>query len=486
MPDFRTPDQVDSTASSFLKSNATDVLVQEGSVPQDIIDAFSQEMGNWYALMEFNDLKTSVTGLLNLVSGTPEYTAFISQLQAALEYTDSEMTARINLEVDNKAADYDLTRNLATSPTTVLRFFSTSSANATIPINTTARTQGDNSIEYKTTMDVSNQPVTLDPASGLYYIDIAAQASIAGIASRVSVNRITALLPPITGFTSVTNIVASSGGTDDESNTDLLNWCLLAERGRELDTINGLKLFALEQTGVEDALAVDASSPLMLRGHGNEVDIYIMGGTDQVQTDTAIYDSVLMGGSIILNKQPANSVSSVSVNGTPLTAGTDYNFVVDEAGFMGSNIAVSNVTFVPGHGPSNGDSVVIQYIYNALVSVVQSQFLVDANWIPNSDILIKEATALMVDIEMTVVNLPSYSLLDVQNRVLTAVQAYFNTLKLGMEADISEVVATVQGVIGVSKVDVPFQKMALVGQTGFSDIVPTQNEYVALNSLTYV
>jgi uncharacterized phage protein gp47/JayE len=448
-----------------------------------MIDTNSQEFGRLYAIQTFLGTMKSIAGLRDLIADTTESQAFRAQLQAALELSDNDFQALIDITVENFAGNYNIFRLPATYSTTILRFFTSSSLPGTIPLGTTARTPGLSSIEYATSIDVLSQPVLYDPNSGLYYIDDPATASIAGSSSKVPVNRVTQLSPPISGFSSVTNIVTSSGGTDRETNSAMLDRCVDSLKGRELDTIGGLEEFVKEQTGVQDAIVIDNSDPLMLRGHGSEVDIYTIVENQQTTTDVVVFNASIMSDSVILNSQPVSSVILVKVNGVPKTPSTDYNFVKDNGGFLGSIRGVDKVQFVAGHVPSDGDTILIEYTYNEAIGNIQSQLESDANNIPNSDILIKEAVEILIDITATITRFQNYSVSQVQANVNATLQTFFNALLLGDDIYSSDIVSAIEGTAGVDHL--VLNKLALAGGTGVSDtIVITKNQYAALNSVT--
>lgn len=483
---LRTTEQVRDALSKFFGANAPSVLVQPGSGPQDNIDTYSQEAGRLYVILTFDNLASSIPGLRDLIADTTESSAFRDQLQEALELTDGDFSDFIDSAVDDFAANYGLTRLPATAATLTLRFYTTALVPGTISLGTTARTPGLNTIEYTTSIDVVSQPVTPDPQTGLYYIDVPAEATIAGTSSRVPINRVTELSPPIAGFTSVTNITASSGGTDEETNEELLDRCVNAMKGRELDTVYGLDQFVRGQAGVEDALVVDTSDPLMTRGSGSEVDIYVIAENQQAATDNVTFESSIMVDSVILNRQPVVAVSQVRVNSVVQVPGADYEFVKDTGGFAGSNIAVDKVRFFSGHIPLDGDAIAVDYVYNSSIGDLQNLFELPENDIPNSDILIKQAVKILVDMEITIVKFSNYSNAQVQANVTTALETFFDALGLDDDVYVSDVVNVIENTDGVDRVNVPFTKMAPVGQVGASDIAVSKNEYARLNSVVFL
>lgn len=484
---LRTTDEVVETLNSFFDTNVPNVLRQEGTVPQDLIDTFSIEFGNLYTITTFVKEASTVPGLRRLISDDSDSVSFREDLATALNKTTDEINDLISRVVDDKAADENLTRKPATSATLVLRFFTTSSFNASIPVGTAARTPGLNSIEYKTTINILNQPPTLDPISGLYYIDVQAQATLPGISSRVPLNRVTDLTPPLTGFSTVTNITSSSGGTDVETDSELLDRILLARRGRELDTIIGLQLFAESQPGVQDALVIDNSDPLLTRGIGNQVDILIMGSNNITVTDTITYNSLTMQGEVVLPKQPVDTITALTVSGIPKTQGVHFNFIKDTGGLSGSVRGQDKIVFTFGNIPLDGEPVLIQYTINQLIADLQTLISSsNENEIPNSDILIREAIDLLIDIRIHITKFPEFSTTEVESSITSGIQSFFDEKLLGQSIFQSDLVRIIEDTSGVDRVDIPFQRLAITPNVGTSDITVEKNQFARLNSLIFV
>lgn len=483
---LRTRDQVLATLNAYFDSNVPNALRIEGTVPQDQIDTNSIEYANLYNLMTMVKEMGTVAGLRRLIATDSDSVAFRADLATAMDMTDDEVNAFISSAVDDKVADEDITRKAATKATLILRFMTPSSFNASIPVGTAARTQGLNSIEYKTTVNILNQPVTLDTVTGLYYIDVAAEATLAETASRVPLNRVTSLTPPLTGFSAVTNVSSSSGGTDTESDSDLLDRYMLAKKSLQLDTIGGLTTLALDQTGVTDALVVDNSDPLMTRGVGSQVDIWIMGDNDTSAQDTITYNSEMMNNEIIIAKQPVQAITFVSVAGNPYTENIHFTFVKDNSGYANSSKGNDKIVFTAGNEPLDGQSVIIQYTYNKLITDVQSVLAEAENKIPNSDILVREAYEVLVDMSIHLTVYTNYSVTDVNASVTTNLTNTYNAKKLANSVYQSDLVNVIENTDGVNRVDLPFALMARTGSVGTSDIITAKNEYARLNSLNFV
>ena len=478
-PQIRALDDVLASMENFYDTNAPTANRQTGSIIQDIIDTSGSEFGNHlYVIMTFVNEKQSVSGLTWMISSDTDAATFRANLATALGMTADETTAFISSAIDEKGSDYNLIRKAATSSTLTLRFATSSSVNANLLSGTTARTSV--GIEYGTTTDVTNQPVIAD-SNGMYHLDAIASATIEGTASQVPVNRVNLLVPPISGFSSVTNITPSSGGTDAETDSDFLARIIQSEKGRNLDTKYGYKNFFAGQTGVSDVYVAVNSDPLMKRGEGAETDIYIMGANDTSASDTLTYDAATMGGAIILNHQPVDSVVSVTQNGVSLVVGTNYTVALDFGGFAGSNKAVDKIILIT---PAvDGDVFVISYIYNELIGNLQTMLTTDENNVVASDILLKEAIDIPVDIEMDVVKSAGYSSSTVNDLLTTAIENYFSGQMLAGGAYEDDIVSIGKATVGVDHIKIPLVKLALGGQVGSADIVAGGNEYVTLGSL---
>jgi hypothetical protein len=319
----------------------------------------------------------------------------------------------------------------------------------------------------------------------LYYIDVASEASLSGASSRVPINRLIVLTPPLSGFVSVTNITPSSGGADEETDETLLNRILTSWKGAQLDTVYGITNLILEQTGILDAMVLDNSSALVTRGVGNQVDAWIVGDSSENTTDTVTYASD-MDGTIYLANQPIESILSVTVGGVVKTEGVDYTVVEDTGSVSGSTIGYDAVVFIAGKYPNDGDSVIISYNYNKMVADIQAILTLPENEITNADILVREAQDILIDITIHIVLFAGYTSTAVQADLTTRLQAFFDALMLGDSVYQSDIINVIENTTGVDRVDVPFTKLAKHGSTGAADIVIASDERAALNDLLFV
>lgn len=488
---LRSFNQVQLSLYNFFQSNNPNVLLKSGAGtgPGDLLDDIGQEFGNGiYVILTFLQEIKSVAGLLRLVSGSSGEAVFLNSLQAALGYSNTQMAVLLQQVVTDKGSDYDLTLNPATSSTLNLRFYTSvyGSGLGSIPQGTTSQTSGVSPIQYGTVTAIVNNPlIGPDPVNGQYYIDSAAQALIPGASSQVPVGAVNQLIPPISGFTSVVNTTASAGGVNQESLRAFLLRIQAAEKGRELGTIPGLESFIGAQAGVQDVFVVDATNPLMTRGDENQVDAWVMGSNDQAATDTVTYYAALMNGAIVMNNQPVVSVTSVVVGAVTQVVGVNYNFVKDTQGFSGSVRGMDSIVWITP--PLDGSVVTINYLFNDLISVLQNLLAITdpSNYLLNSDILIRAAVAVYINITDLVVPTANYSKLQMETGVTTAMESFFDTFLLGAQIYQSDATDVIDGTPGVGHSE-PFVLFAPVGEVGASDQLLGPNQYPVLNTFTFL
>ncbi len=492
---LRTFTQVQEALYTYFQSNNQKVLLASGAGtgPGDLLDDVATEFGNGiYIILTFLQEIKSIAGLQRLTSGDSGEAAFLAALQAALGYTSAQMTALLQQVCTDKGTDYDKTINPATQGTLNLEFYTATfgSGTGSIPQGTTAQTAGLTPIQYKTMIAVNNAPLlgpvtTPGPYFGMYFIDVASQAVNAGSASNVPVGVVNQLIPPISGFTSVTNTTASAGGLNQETLPAFLARVQASEKGRDLGTLGGLESFFGSQDGVEDNLPVDATSSLMTRGDENQVDVWIMGVNDQPATDVVTYTAALMGGSVIMNNQPVTSVTSVLVGAVTQVLGVDYTFAKDIGGFSGSVRGVDSIVWI--NQPADASVVTINYFYNSLISQLQNLISITNpdNYLLNNDILVRQAVQVLINMAIHVVPQANYSATQMQANVIASVEAYFAQFLLAPQLFQNNVIDVIDATTGVGHSE-PFVTFAPVGQTGASDQLLGANQWATVNQITFI
>ncbi|WP_199615557.1 baseplate J/gp47 family protein [Paenibacillus alkalitolerans] len=147
--------------------------------------------------------------------------------------------------LDFRADEHGLIRRAAVKATGTVTF--TGTEGTTIPAGTRVSTASTETVPA--IMFTTDAAVTI--AAGQTTVNVAITAEDAGISGNVATDTIQFLAEPIAGITAVTNAAATTGGTDEENDTDLLSRYLTKVRspsagGNKADYVN----WALEVTGV--------------------------------------------------------------------------------------------------------------------------------------------------------------------------------------------------------------------------------------------
>ena len=479
---MRTIDVIIESITSYIESKNSKVNArQEGQPIKDVvIDAPSQEFGLAYVAEDYVSALASIS-LLRTVLGSATYQ---TQLQDALNMTADQVTAELKRAVDDLANNVDITRDPATFATGTIRLYRTTTGTVHISIGTTVITTGTNPIVFVTTSDISGA-TTYDSVTGLYYIDGGIQAQVAGSSGVVPAGTIQTIFPTLVDVTSCNNLAATFGGYNEETNDSVLDRVEKKWKGRNLNTDAGYYEFVKAIAGISDVLVVDSTSPLMLRAETG-VDIHILGSDLIATVDTINY----VGVDVILQKQPARSISSVvgSIHGA-FTPVTEYTFVEDFGGFANSIYGQDKIQFILA--PTIGETLTISYVYDGKPEEIQDMLTVTyqsgINHVVDTDILIKAGEQVLIDMQIQLTALPGYTLATVKSNVSIAITNYLNTLTLGVDAEQGKVIDIIEEVPGVGVLTIPLAQFHKAGGAGSISVISIDpNEYARAGAITYL
>jgi phage-related baseplate assembly protein len=218
-----------------------------------------------------------------------------------------------------------------------------------------------------------------------YAVEVTVQASAPGSAGNIGQYSLTTANIP--GINNVTNIVAFSGGTDQETDAAFRNRVLATFSGSSVGTSLGYLNAALAVTGVQDAVIIGPGNPLMTRdgtvsetingvltvisqGSGGKVDVVVLGTNDISNVDTYIYldhsndnDPSSPTNNFVLGQIPSNANLSISQKRvTDIANGTLPAQPVDSIIQVTGSVSGSN--FVPytvdGYGRGSGNYQLIK------------------------------------------------------------------------------------------------------------------------------
>ena len=426
-----------------------------------------------------DSLNSSIVSLSDLLS-----------LQNVAQFTSSDMAAI--------AYNYQIVPGPGSPSTVVVSLLSSSppTSDVTIPINFPFSTDPDpqtNAVTFfASTQQVmytaANAANFYDATHRMYRLDVPCACTTTGVATNVGPNSIVNAQRAIGGFQTITNFIGATSGMDPESNQAIANTILIFNLGiGDISTPYGIGLATTQYfPQISDYIVVYGSDPLLIRASvdAGATDLYVVGATSVTAQDTFTYD----GQPWVLLNQPSISVNSVTDGSVTLIQGTDYALVPDLTGpYDGSVQSQDQIQFLPTavNIPSIGDTIIVNYNYNALIGTLQNFFTSPTHEALGRSLLYKQAQQLLVAISGTLTPLPGFNPTVVQANVATAIVAYVNSLSLGEALEQFNLITYIgQNVGAAGGVDnFVLSLFNVAGQTGvLPQITPTEAQYIQTNA----
>lgn len=434
-----------------IRNSSIDTAI--GRVIRDIsIDAPASELVKLYSIYEYLSKAQSIEGFKSILN-TPDLQTTYA---AAFGDTLADFIKRLKTDIDVLVGNWGITRKAATKSVGIARFKGTrNDISVSIPIETVISTATSPAVNFVTTSAYTGFLINYESITGLYYVELPIIALEAGEASNKIANSITVLNSVIPNLIAVSNPLATSGGEDEEQDSVLLDRASISWIGRDIGTIYGYKSFLMSQEGIRDAFVVGPTHPLMTRSIIGAIDIYcLLTSKLQVATQKFSYSNDNFGDKIILDKQPVDSIISIiDANSTTYSIGVDFIFVKDTSAFAESCKARDYISFFSGHEPPIGLTFTITFMYDSKVEETQNLLDSIENKLISSDVLLKRAAIFNIDLKIRIVIYSGYDLTVVQANITSALSNFFNTLLLGQDIEISDVLTTITSVEGVDMLD---------------------------------
>lgn len=433
------------------------------TVPTKLADVYRQEIEN-EILNRDNSIETQFGPIRDVVI-RPAATVFEDQ-NADIRAVENLQTfadpASIELvDLNNVAFENWQIRRLPGSRSTGSVVFRTSVrplSDITVPSGFPVATVRDDTANFQVqfittevaTLVAASADLFFNASTGFYELEVPIRAVNTGAEGQVATNRVTVLLRPISGFSSVTNPSGSDGGADQESNISVVERLQIARQGIDISTVNGVISFVRQNfPDVVDIVAVFGDDPLLTRASEDSgaADYYIKGFVTAPRTDNYLFD----GSDHIFNNQPVLSIVSVTDTITTFVQGVDYQLTKDTGGNAGSVRAVDKLEFLGGGAsPAIGATVTAQYNVDSLIISLQTVFGLETNKVLGRDLLFKQGVQTEVRATSDLTVLSGFSPATVQGNVRTAIKNFINALDLGENVEIFDVITavvnTVQGV----------------------------------------
>lgn len=437
-------------------------------------------------LLQYIQALQSFESIKELLNSTTK----LQLIADALNVDVSVVETNIATALDKLAANYAKTRKEATKTTGTVSFWrstpvSSSELTSTIAIGTlvASTTTG---IQYKTTAAVSYSNYYTDLTFGTngYMLDVPVECAVAGSVGNTVIDDITSVITSVSGFPYVTNKLAFSNGTDEETSLDFATRMQNEISGSRMGTQNGLKAFILQNTAATDVTVVGAGDVEMVRdrGEGGCFDVYVKDIVIGSTTTTFSMQSAnkyvfLSGARPVINNSSAilESYGSIAVTMHRDTTSIYKNSTLGKDWATFSQALQPNVEYT------------LTYTYNTLPDTIATLLALPENN-TGADILVREATAVPVDLVFRVVSTSDES--DVKealvNTLITNIKAYIAELKLGDSLEQSDIINLCY-IDGIDRVVLPmtyFRKTSDTINTTVDVISVDKTSYIVLGNLT--
>lgn len=235
----------------------------------------------------------------------------IAEMQSISNITGQDLT--------NYGSNFSITRNSGTkSAGTVVFTFRSINEDITISSGSVVRTRtGIPFVTVSTVTALASQKNALKATAtrlrqyldianitDIYALEVSVEAQSTGSTGNVS--KFSVITHNVSGVTNVTNLVAFTGGTDQEDDASFRARILATFAGTNVGTALGYRSIILNLVDAIDALVIEPGDPLMTRdgsvvinssgelvvsepGTGGKVDIYVMGENSQSGLDSFVY-----------------------------------------------------------------------------------------------------------------------------------------------------------------------------------------------------
>ena len=380
-------------------------------------------------------------------------------------YNASFISTSTGDDLDKLVELVGVTRTSAVSSAGVVTFYAqpAPTSNISIPAGTQVSTQPDDSgarIVFTTTANATLLTATTS-------VDVSIQAQTAGILGNVDIGKVTFLVDSIFGITSLNNVLAITGGSDQETDDALRERAKGAVEVSGNATSEALRLAVLGVAGVGSVTVFDLPN----RIQDDEVHEYATGTDDYTLYHWGVKDDVYM-----------NVTGTASA--TPYTFVKNTDYIVDTL--------TGQIQFGQGGtDPDNATNFLVDYNYSSLgdvdmivagvsipmapATLTDVETVVEETKAAGINVTVIEPSLINQDVTCLIVVDTGFTVGDVQTAVETALTNYLNTMDVGYDVYIADLYQVIQGVSGVlnSTISVPG-----------SDVVIAETEVARAGTIT--
>lgn len=327
--------------------------------------------------------------------------------------------------------------------------------NISISAGTQVQTAGTSFVSPVSFETISSYSVNLSSISsffsydrGRYEFPVACRATTVGSNGNVGAGTIQSIIGTVSQIDGCTNLTASSGGSDAESDEDLRQRINNKKTGRDLNTRNGTAAFVTSQS-FTDAYPVRVEDEDSERASG--VDVFVIDYYLSSVTESFTYYPEIPR--YYFSNLPIESVSSVVANGSPL-ATTTYDVTRDTTTpLRRSALAQEYISIRNSASLSSGTIFTVTYTYRADISQLQDTFGLNENDVLTADVLVKRAYPLLLNLNATLTLKANADGPATRSRVRNALIQFMSTYRLGDNVQKSDLILVLQQGYGDFSVD---------------------------------
>ena len=194
---------------------------------------------------------------------------------------------------------------------------------------------------------------------------------------------------------------------------------------------------------------------------------------------------------IIMENQPVHEITALIVNDAVIA--TSYYELSEDDGILSGSTQASDKVEITSTGLAggfrfqDGDTVEINYIYNALCTEIETDLNSTENHYQNRDYLVREMTEVTVAVYMRFKEVSGQDFDLVSATVETDVSEFINSIKNAGSLELADVVGVAKAITSVDNIDLTTIAMTPTGGgtvTAQGDILFDKNEYPTAGAIT--
>ena len=333
--------------------------------------------------------------------------------------------------------------------------------------------------EYQTTETVIITAMTFDSDQNAFVASVPVESADSGLDTIAAIGQINQARSSITGVDGVTNLEVIGGGRNRESDRQFVTRLLEILSSNNVGTKAGYESLIFSQDSVKGVSSIGANDPFMFRDltDGGAVDIYVTDPVPQAVSETILasqVETVALTFVVTPSRQPV--IDDVTTISPPvgLVIGIDKDLGV----FGGSLQAFDKIVL-----DTDPTGLVLGYQTNKLVADLQSFVEQPENKIFGSDVLIRAASVVDIDIILSIRVLSGHTPSTVSAQVESEITQFIANLNIGQSLEQSDILAVAVGVPGVDRVNLPPTKFDKTTGTVQNVVNATANEVLRPNSV---